>query len=441
LPTFVSNFLSNRKFNVRVGPYLSDTYKQEMGVPKGSVLSVTLFVIKINNIVNCLPAGVRGSLFVDDFLICYRSKNMHCIERVLQGCVKKIELWADNNGFQFSKLKTVCMQFCNKRAHHPEPSLRLCNTEISAGHLQQQTYSQTSHCKSEKEVPESNEPATCGRTYGLGSRQHESAETLPVCGEIEIRLLMCCLWISKGFLPGKPWPGSECRTECMFGSFRTTPVSSLHMEANELPLRLRSQKLALQYTVKLKSNPGNPAYSSVFQPNYTALFDAKPNIAPTLGLRLRQALSECGVNLNCLAQRSIPSTPPWLFRTPGFNYTLYNVGTKSNTSPDLYHSVYMKLVSENYEGYNKIFTDGSKQGNCVAAAAVSHNKVLVKRLPNHASILSAEAIAALLALDCLVLLLERIEILRTLSLLKSWNVYTSSNMLIEESHLCGFPAT
>jgi hypothetical protein len=69
--------------------------------------------------------------------------------------------------------------------------------------------------------------------------------------------------------------------------------------------------------VKLKPNPGNPAYSSVFQPNYATLFDAKPNIIPTLGLRLGQALSECGVNLNCVAQCLIPSTPPWLFRIPG----------------------------------------------------------------------------------------------------------------------------
>jgi Reverse transcriptase (RNA-dependent DNA polymerase) len=40
--TFVSTFLSNREFNVRVGPYLSDTYKLEMGVPQGSILSVTM---------------------------------------------------------------------------------------------------------------------------------------------------------------------------------------------------------------------------------------------------------------------------------------------------------------------------------------------------------------------------------------------------------------
>jgi hypothetical protein len=112
--------------------------------------------------------------------------------------------------------------------------------------------------------------------------------------------------------------------------------------------------------VRLKSNPDNQAYSSVFQPNYTALFDAKPSIIPPFRLRRPEALSECGVNLNCIAQRLIPSTPPWLFRTPDFDYTLHNVGTKSNTLPDLYLSLYMKLVSQNYEGYNKILTDGLK---------------------------------------------------------------------------------
>jgi hypothetical protein len=67
----------------------------------------------------------------------------------------------------------------------------------------------------------------------------------------------------------------------------------------------------------------------------------------------------------------IPSTPPWLFRISGFDYTPYNVGTSSNTPLYLYLSLYLKLVSENYEGYDKIFTDGLKQGICVAA--VSHD--------------------------------------------------------------------
>jgi hypothetical protein len=107
-----------------------DTYKQEMGVPQGSILSVTLFVLKINSTVNCLPPGVRGCLFVDDFLICYRSKNMQSIERVLQGCLHKIEMWADNNGFRFSQSKTVCMHFSTKHLLHRNPCLKIYNSEI-----------------------------------------------------------------------------------------------------------------------------------------------------------------------------------------------------------------------------------------------------------------------------------------------------------------------
>ena len=83
LPLFVQSFLENRTMQVRVGSTLSDLYDQEQGVPQGSILSTTLFNIKINNIVNCLDNKTDGSLYVDDFGICYRSKNMRTIERHL----------------------------------------------------------------------------------------------------------------------------------------------------------------------------------------------------------------------------------------------------------------------------------------------------------------------------------------------------------------------
>ena len=40
MPTFISKFLSNRKFSVRIGGTLSDIYDQEEGVPQGSILSL-----------------------------------------------------------------------------------------------------------------------------------------------------------------------------------------------------------------------------------------------------------------------------------------------------------------------------------------------------------------------------------------------------------------
>ena len=90
LPHFIDNFLSNSNCKVRVGTTLSDLQGQEEGVPQGSFLSVTLLSNQIN-IVKAPNPGVDCSLYVDDFLICYRSKHMHTIERQLQQCLNKIQ--------------------------------------------------------------------------------------------------------------------------------------------------------------------------------------------------------------------------------------------------------------------------------------------------------------------------------------------------------------
>ena len=50
------------------------------------------------------------------------------------------------------------------------------------------------------------------------------------------------------------------------GAFRSSPVETLYVEAHEPPLEIRREQLALQYTIKLKANPGNPAHDVVFNP-------------------------------------------------------------------------------------------------------------------------------------------------------------------------------
>ena len=64
---------------------------------------------------------MHGSLYVDDFVICYKSQNS--VERQLQFCLHKIQNWADENGFKFSKTKTACVHFCTTRKPHNDPCL------------------------------------------------------------------------------------------------------------------------------------------------------------------------------------------------------------------------------------------------------------------------------------------------------------------------------
>ena len=46
MPMFIQNFLTNRVFRVCLEYVYSNIYEQEMGVPQGSILSVTLFNFK-----------------------------------------------------------------------------------------------------------------------------------------------------------------------------------------------------------------------------------------------------------------------------------------------------------------------------------------------------------------------------------------------------------
>jgi len=77
---FISGFLYDRKFQVKVGVTHSKPHEQEMGVPQGSILSVTLFCLKINSVVKAVCPGIEWCLYVDDFLICCGSKYIHIIE-------------------------------------------------------------------------------------------------------------------------------------------------------------------------------------------------------------------------------------------------------------------------------------------------------------------------------------------------------------------------
>ena len=50
------------------------------------------------------------------------------------------------------------------------------------------------------------------------------------------------------------------------GAFRTSPVESLRVEANEMSLYKRRIKLSMQYAVKLYTNKHNPTHKIVFSP-------------------------------------------------------------------------------------------------------------------------------------------------------------------------------
>ena len=113
-----------------MGSTFSSSQHQEEGVPQGSILSVTLFSIKINNFVKCLTPSIDCALYVDNFIICYRATHMNIVERQLQQNLNKVNKWVRGNGFKFSKSKTKCVHFCSLRKMLNDSVLKIDDSEI-----------------------------------------------------------------------------------------------------------------------------------------------------------------------------------------------------------------------------------------------------------------------------------------------------------------------
>jgi ribonuclease HI len=91
------------------------------------------------------------------------------------------------------------------------------------------------------------------------------------------------------------------------------------------------------------------------------------------------------------------SFPPWQMVKPNVNLELTK-SPKSSTNPLVFQQHFYELKSS-YPNFISIYTDGSKDGSSVTAAAIINKHTISCRLPDGTSIFSAEAKAILLALQ------------------------------------------
>ena len=406
LPLFIQNFLSNRLFKVRVGSSLSNPQPQEMGVPQGSILSPTLFIVKMNNIVKVLKPNIHRTLFVDDFTVSCRGRTTQSVQRQLQLCLGSLEQWCDSNGFKFSTSKTVMVHFCMQRRVHDEPVLVLNGQPIPLADkakflgvwfdkkLNFKAHIDYLRGKCQKSM---NLLRTLSRfnwgadrktllqlfrslvrsSLDYGSVVYGSARAsyLKKIGVVQNQALRLCL-----------------------GAFRTSPISSLHVEANEPPMHLRRMQLSLHYAIKLKNDENNPTYNYVFNHERRNFYISKPSYNRPLALRVEKHLNE--LKADNVAGFHAPNIAPWRLRPPEFDLSLTEY-TKSTHSPEFLKNQFHDLLTR-YTGVI-YYTDGSKSEHAVACAAHCTSHEMQLRLPSHMSVYTAE----LVAIDSVLTFIER----------------------------------
>ena len=298
----------------------------------------------INDIVKQVDPGVECSLYVDDFVIMYRSPTIDAIQRKLQHTIHRLEKWTLENGFTISKNKTVAMHFCPDKKCM-DPVLKLDNDPIQfvkeakfLGLIWDTKLTFEPHIKYLK--------ARCHKSLNILkvlSRTEWGADQTTLLklyrSLVRSKLDYGCLVYgsaSKTAL-AKLDPVHNQGLRLSLGAFRSSPVESLYVETHEPPLEIRREKLALQYILKLKVNPGNPAYDVVFNPKYQILYADKESATDSFGIHCKKLLKKAKIDVEEIAINSVPDVPIWDSEPVTVDFTLSEFD-KSSTSSTVFKS-------------------------------------------------------------------------------------------------------
>ncbi|CAH1720846.1 unnamed protein product [Aphis gossypii] len=376
---FIKNFLTDRTFQVRCNGKSSKLYTQHNGVPQGSTLSVSLFLLAINDIPQAIAPPVKCTLFADDFNLFCRSISPKTTITHLQDTLTALQDWSLVSGFSFSVEKSQCTFFTNKR-NIGTTTITMNNIPIPIkksikilGILFDSKNTWIPHLKAiRKESLIRINTLKCFAHKSWGSH---SSSLLQIYKALILSKLE---YNSFLFIKAKTSALKMLDTvhntglRLVTGAFRSSPIPSVLNIAGVAPLDIRRVQSTMLLAVRRTQN----------------------NLR--VSKQITDFLDDTHFPHSDVIKNEIPLTAPWLFN----NYVNSELSELvKNDTPPIVFNQHLQSITSDLCDHTEIFTDGSRTDNGVGAAVVVKDHVSMLRLPNFCSIYSAEATAISYALD------------------------------------------
>lgn len=393
---WISKFLSNRSFQVKVGTDLSNKLIQQNGTPQGSVISSLLFIIMINDIPTG-PDGVNMSLFADDSAVYMGHNNIKILESKIQQSINIICNWCNKNGFKISISKTIGVLFTNK-TKVPKINIKVNKQFIKMDNkvkflgiifdrkLNWQNHIQYIIEKCQKRLNLMR--ALTGYHWGA------SKKSLLAIYKALIRSILdygdvVYSSAAKHNLNKLNTIQTEALRLCCGASISTAALA-LQNECGELPLHLRRLQNSMKFGAKIVGSKNHPC-----KPNY------KPHWTDSLRTRGKKNYSLFYrtsdftqlLNTSFIAP-SFPPYPPWMNKKIKIDLSLKKEVNKKLDNPEYLKQKALEVMSKHADKIH-IYTDGSKVGDTVSAAFTIPILNVEKkfRISNASSIYAAEMTA------------------------------------------------
>lgn len=396
---FIKAFLSDRTFQVRTNNYLSKTYSQPNGVPQGSVISPTLFIIAMNSIKSNLPNYISLKLFADDILIHHSSTEYIQSENIIQNSLNSITNWAKNQGMSFSPTKSACVHFCRKRDCPKITNLSIDNIQIPnsdsckfLGLFFDTSLSWSKHigylknkCNKDLNIIR----LLSGSKWGSHRTSLQRIYNSLILSKMDYG---CIAYASarKSVLK-KLDPIHNSALRMILGAFRTSPIKSLYCESECPSLNNRREHLLMNYANNLRFRPFIPHWESFFG---AAVPHHNLGRHTTLGadLRYKELVERLSITYPPAYKVNKYLIPPW--NTPPIivDKSLLNY-PKNEYNKTVVTKAFLELINKTYKNYRTVYTDGSKTSDRVGSAIYTHSFSKSYLLHSTTSVFTAELFA------------------------------------------------
>jgi ribonuclease HI len=385
---YIQSFLTDRSFRVIIGNNRSEIRCQENGIPQGSAIAPTLFLICMQSLFQTIPSNVYVLVYADDITILAFHNFKSLARKSMQSAVNSVSKWADDNGFLLSPQKSQLLHISrNMKKIKKLPDIILNNSTIPTKpslkilgiHLDR-TLSFKHHVNLARKTIDSR----LRLIKVIGSRIPCAHRT------ITIRIINSWLLpkmfygigllsraedrINKGLSP-------KYNTAFRFasGAFTTSPVLSLMAECGQLPFEYHVAVSVMLKAIRWLSLGGREDIPLVNRA--TNLFQSLTN-----------------QNFPQIAKLTKSKSRPWNQRPPEIDLSLLR-HVKAHDPPSIIQAHFYKLRNEKYSNHQHIYTDGSVSNGQVGygVTSQSHSLNISSALPPNCSIFSAEAYALMKA--------------------------------------------
>lgn len=397
---FLENFTKDRTFQVLLGNSSSELFNQENGIPQGSKISVTLFLIAINNILDCIRSPVKALLYADDLTIYTSHTNITKAQQLIQTAINELSKWSIYSGFQFAAEKMSVVHFHRFRSPQPAMSIFMNSIQITQNdshkllgvwfdgkltfkkHIDQLYV----NCIKRSNILK----ILSNQAWGSDENVLLTIYKSIIRSKLEYG---CAVYGSaKPKLLHKLQIIQNMCLRLITGAYRSSPVISLHALTGVMPLNYRTNQYILTISNNICSSPLHPLYKSITEPNsLRSKYAAKKYCTKSFSFRAQSLLHSLNINPYINPTTIFRTFPPWTV-SPIHIDTSLTILQRNQTSTHEYRRAFIQALDK-FPNNNCIYTDGSLVGNNVGCAFICNDVKFQFHLPNNCSISTAELYA------------------------------------------------